>query len=70
MGTRLRKLVGSLALIAFVLIYALVAMAVAQGRITEAPAWLQLVLYAALGLAWIVPAMAIIRWMETGRIRG
>ena len=25
---------------------------------------------AILGLAWIFPAMVIIRWMETGRLRG
>ena len=70
MGMRTRKLVGTIAMIAFVIVYALIAMGLAQGRITEAPAWLQTILYAALGLAWIFPAMLLIRWMETGRIRG
>jgi uncharacterized protein DUF2842 len=70
MGIRSRKLVGTLAMIAFVIVYALAAMALAQGRITEAPGWLQTILYALIGLAWLPPAMVIIRWMETGRLRG
>jgi hypothetical protein len=69
MGIRTRKFVGTVGMIAFVIVYALAAMAFAQGRITEAPGWLQAFLYAALGLVWILPAMLIIRWMETGRLR-
>ena len=69
MTIRVRKLIGTLGILAFVIVYALVAMGLAQGRITEAPGWLQAILYAALGLAWIFPAMLVIRWMETGRIR-
>lgn len=61
---RLRKLVGAVLLLTLVTVYALVAMALAQGRITEAPSWAQVILYAMLGLFWILPAMAIIRWME------
>jgi hypothetical protein len=70
MGIRARKLVGTLGMLVFVVVYALLAMAFAQGRITEAPGWLQAILYAALGIAWILPAMVAIRWMETGRLRG
>ena len=64
MGVRLRKLIGTIVMLVFVVVYALAAMALAQGRITEAPGWLQTILYAALGLVWIGPAMLIIRWME------
>lgn len=67
MGIRTRKLVGSVLMIGLVVVYALVAMALAQGRITEAPAWAQVILYAALGMMWIFPAMVIIRWMEKPR---
>jgi hypothetical protein len=67
MGIRTRKLLGSVIMIALVIVYALMAMGFAQGRITEAPGWLQAILYAALGLLWIFPAMVIIHWMETGR---
>jgi Protein of unknown function (DUF2842) len=59
-----RKLVGSLGMLVFVVIYALFAMALAEGRITLAPPWLQAILYAILGLAWVFPAMGIIKWME------
>jgi hypothetical protein len=64
MNRRLRKLIGAVMLLALVLVYALVAMALAQGRITDAPGWLQVILYAVLGLAWILPAGLIIWWME------
>jgi hypothetical protein len=70
MSIRTRKLLGTVIMLALVIVYALVAMGFAQGRITEAPAWLQAILYALIGLAWIFPAMLIIRWMETGRLRG
>jgi hypothetical protein len=69
MTIRTRKLIGTVAMLALVIVYALAAMAFAQGRITEAPAWLQAVLYALLGLLWIIPAALLIKWMETGRLR-
>ncbi len=34
------------------------------GRITEAAGWVQGLTYAVLGLAWVLPAALIIRWME------
>jgi hypothetical protein len=64
MNRRLRKLIGATMLLALVFVYALAAMALAQGRITDAPGWLQVILYALLGLAWILPAGLIIWWME------
>jgi hypothetical protein len=70
MAPRTRKFIGTIVMLALVIVYALVAMGLAQGRITQAPGWLQAVLYAALGLLWVPPAMLLIRWMETGRIRG
>ncbi|MGN6094812.1 MAG: DUF2842 domain-containing protein [Bosea sp. (in: a-proteobacteria)] len=64
MRQRTRKLVGTVAILAFVCIYALIAMALAQGRITEAPKLVQGIAYVALGLAWILPLLPLIRWME------
>lgn len=64
MRMRSRKLVGSMVMIAFVIAYALAAMGLAQGRVTEASRLVQGLYYAVLGLAWIFPAMLIIRWME------
>lgn len=67
MNKRIRKLIGTLLLFVLVIVYALVAMGLAQGRVTVAPGWLQAILYAILGMAWVLPAMVIIRWMEGPR---
>jgi Protein of unknown function (DUF2842) len=64
MPRRLRKLVGTVALIAFVPLYALVAMALADSRVSEAPEVVRAVVYAVLGLAWVLPVLPLIRWME------
>ena len=39
-------------------------MALAQGRITEAPKFVQTIAYIALGLAWVLPLLPLIKWME------
>ncbi|MDQ6868168.1 MAG: DUF2842 domain-containing protein [Pseudomonadota bacterium] len=60
-----RKFTGTSVIIGFVPVYALVAMALAQARpLQEAAAVSQVLCYAALGMAWIVPVMPLIRWME------
>ncbi|WP_186421073.1 DUF2842 domain-containing protein [Bosea sp. CS1GBMeth4] len=59
-----RKLVGTVVMIVFVCVYALVAMALAQGRITEASKLVQTIAYVALGLVWILPLLPLIKWME------
>jgi uncharacterized membrane protein YuzA (DUF378 family) len=70
MGQRSRKFVGAVAMLVFVVVYALIAMMLAQARPTqEAPVPLQTLIYAVLGLAWILPLMPLIRWMEGRRRR-
>ena len=70
MSPRFRKLLGGFVMIAFVLVYALVAMAVADSRpMHDAPALVQTALYVVLGLVWVLPLMPLIRWMEGGRRR-
>ncbi|TGD94699.1 DUF2842 domain-containing protein [Methylobacterium nonmethylotrophicum] len=64
MRRRTRSFVGAIAMIAFVMIYAPLAMALADSRIAETPPLVQSVLYAILGIAWIFPLMPLIRWME------
>lgn len=59
-----RKLIGTALLIALVIVYALLAMAVAEGRIRDLPTVAQTLAYIALGLLWVLPAMPLIRWME------
>src|SRR4051812_8736467 len=61
---RIRKLIGTVAILAIVIVYAFVAMALAESRIVDAPKAVQVLAYAMLGLLWILPCMPVIRWME------
>jgi predicted membrane channel-forming protein YqfA (hemolysin III family) len=64
-----RKLVGGFAMLAFVVIYALVAMALADSRpVNEAPGLVRACVYVVLGLAWVLPMMPLILWMERGKL--
>ena len=65
MSPRIRKLIGGAGMLMFVVVYALVAMALADSRpMQEAPDWLRVIAYVVLGLAWVLPLMPLIRWME------
>lgn len=65
MTRRTRKLIGAFATLGFVMFYALAAMGLAQSRpVQEAGKVVQIVLYALLGLSWILPLMPLIKWME------
>ena len=64
MRKRHRKLIGTVVMVAFVCTYAMLAMALSQGRITEASQVLRVIWYAFLGLFWVVPLLPLIRWME------
>jgi Na+/H+-dicarboxylate symporter len=64
MRKSVRKLIGTIVLLAFIIVYALIAMAIAEGRIRDAPALIQTVVYIVLGLVWVLPVMPLIRWME------
>jgi hypothetical protein len=60
-----RKFVGSVLMLAFVIAYALVAMALAQARpLRQAPGLIQAVCYALLGIAWVLPMLPLVKWME------
>lgn len=63
MAPRLRSLVGMLMLIVLVVVYALVASAVAVTQLAESSAWVHLAFFALSGLLWVVPGMAIVSWM-------
>ena len=64
MRRRTRTLIGTIGILGFVIVYAPLAMALADSRIAEAPPLLQTVLYSILGIAWIFPLMPLIKWME------
>jgi Protein of unknown function (DUF2842) len=64
MPIRLRKLVGAVVLIALVVCWSLVAMALAQLPVIKANKFVELVYFVAAGLGWVLPAMPLIRWMS------
>ncbi len=61
---RTRTLLGTVGILLFVVIYAPLAMAIADSRIAQTPPLVQAVIYSVLGIAWIFPLMPLIRWME------
>ena len=65
MTRRARKFLGGAVMLAFVVVYALLAMALADSRpLQEAPGFVRSLGYIMLGLAWVAPLMPLIRWME------
>jgi len=64
MPIRLRKLIGAFALIALVIVWALLAMALAQTTLTSVSGWVAAIYYVVAGLGWVLPAMPLIRWMS------
>lgn len=68
MAPRVRKLVGGIGMILFVFAYALVAMSLADSRPVQSSGGVVVVIiYIVLGLAWVLPLMPVIVWMEGGR---
>ena len=64
MRMRTRKLLGTIALLIFVILYALVAMMVAIALQVNASKFVEILYYVVAGLAWVIPAGAIIWWMQ------
>jgi len=63
MSIRTRKLVGAVALLALVIFWGLLAMALAQSVLTNINGWVATIFYIAAGLGWVLPAMPLISWM-------
>jgi hypothetical protein len=61
---RLKKLIGGIVLVVFVSLYALTVMTVAAAKLPGTSRLTQLVFYAVSGLAWVIPAGALIAWMQ------
>jgi hypothetical protein len=63
MHVRTRKLLGAVVLLLFLLVYAVAVASIGAGRITEASPLLQLLYFVVAGLAWVLPAGLLLRWM-------
>jgi O-antigen/teichoic acid export membrane protein len=64
MSIRLRKFIGAVLLIALVIVWALVAMALAQAPLIRDNPIASVAYYVIAGLGWVLPAMPIVSWMS------
>jgi hypothetical protein len=63
MSIRACKLVGTVALLILVLVWGLLAMALAQSILTNINGFVAVIYYVVAGLGWVLPAMPLISWM-------
>lgn len=63
MPIRLKKLIGTVLLVALVVVYAVVAMIVAVAQLSESGPLAHLLFFLFSGLLWVLPAMGIIKWL-------
>jgi hypothetical protein len=63
MNIRTRKLIGTVALLVLVSVWALFAMALAQSVLTDINGFVAAIFYVVAGLGWVLPAMPLISWM-------
>lgn len=63
MPVRLKKLIGTVILIALVIVYALVATIVAMAQLAESGPLVHLAYFFFTGFLWVLPAMLVIKWM-------
>ncbi len=64
MTARTRKLIGTVTFLLGLAIYATLAAMIGSGRIALAPQWVQFAFFVTAGLAWVIPAGLLIRWMQ------
>jgi carbon starvation protein CstA len=63
MPTRLRSFIGTIVIIIMVIVYAILATSYAAANLAESPWWVHLLYFTGTGLLWVLPAMALIKWM-------
>lgn len=64
MNVRTRKLVGMIALLVFLAVYAVVVVAAAIVLQVNSSKVVELAFYIVGGLAWVFPAALLVRWMQ------
>jgi hypothetical protein len=64
MSLRLRKFIGAVALFVLVIVWALVAMALAQAPAIRDNAIGSVAYYVIAGIGWVLPAMPLVWWMS------
>lgn len=69
MPIRLKKLIGTILLVALVIVYAMVATMVAVAQLSQSGPIVHLAFFFFSGLLWVLPAMAIVKWMMVEKKR-
>ncbi|UOM33331.1 DUF2842 domain-containing protein [Acuticoccus sp. I52.16.1] len=64
MNVRVKKLIGTVATMVFLIVYVLMAMVLAVRLLPGTGGVTQLAYYVVAGLIWIVPVGALIKWMQ------
>jgi hypothetical protein len=64
MPIRLRKFIGAILLFVLVIVWALVAMALAQAPVIHDNAIASVAYYVIAGIGWVLPALPIVSWMS------
>ena len=64
LNIRTRKFIGAIALLTLLTVYAFIAMMVAIALQVNASKFAEVIYYFVAGLAWTIPAGAIIWWMQ------
>jgi hypothetical protein len=67
MTMRIRKLIGTVALLVLVAVWSLVAMTLAQSVLTDINGFVAAIYYVVAGLGWVIPAMLLVKWMAKPR---
>ena len=63
MTIRIRKLIGTVALLVLVALWSLIAMALSQSVLTDINGFVAAIYYVVAGLGWVLPAMLLVKWM-------
>ena len=63
MSIRSRKLIGTIGLFVLVIVWGLLAMALAQSILTNINGLVATLYYIVAGLGWVLPAMPLMKWM-------
>lgn len=63
MSARTRKLVGTILLLVVLFIYSLLVMLAAAAVLPDGGKIVELIFYAVAGIAWVLPAGYLIKWM-------
>lgn len=65
MPVRLKKLIGTIVIVLLVITYAFLATIIAVAQLAQSPWYVQLAYFVFTGVLWVLPAMFIIKWMQT-----